>query len=180
MKEKIDNIIGDYMEIYSDIVSSCFNSKLPGFINSLKERYYLKKLITRADKLRRSNVPLNSSNIRELFVYMYNSYVPLGQYKSIKYVKCIDNDYVGSIATKNYIITIKTYIEEDNMNINLQIYREKLGGYSVYNFESDSISSTNPDISKQMVSINNDIYNLICDYIIDSLNMKVRAKYGRK
>lgn len=85
-------IIGDFLEVNADIVSEEFYSKKPKFIKKILSRKYRKRLLRAITKLKDSDYILNSMNLREYFIYVFNNCSGSngGCYRSIKVVKYIE------------------------------------------------------------------------------------------
>ena len=162
-------IIGDFLEINSDIVQAEFNSKLPKFIKKYKFRKQRKRLLDNVSKLRDSGIVLETDNIVELFSYIYNNFYPETSYKSIEKCK-INTDieaYEGIIKFDN-IVSIIT-IEKDiypKFNINTKINVSN-GISQGINIEIDRLYSDNTKKNDILSRVNSELVNVICDYIED-------------
>jgi len=86
-------IIGDFMEIHSDIIEEEFNSKSPKFIKRMKKKKYLKRLKKSITKLATSNIILDRDNLAEYFVFLYNNFSPSGTFRSTYRVYQRGEDY---------------------------------------------------------------------------------------
>jgi hypothetical protein len=162
-----NRIIGDFLEINSDIVQQEFESKLPKFMKKMKSKKLRKRLLDNIDKLRNSNMILGTDNLIELFSYVYNNFYPEASYKSI--IKCkVDLDkeeYEAVIQFDNQtsIITIEkdTY---PKFNINSKIMISK-GASKGINIQVHELFSDNPTKNEILSNVNRELLNIICDYI---------------
>ena len=98
----MDRIIGDYMEINSDIVVREFNSKLPKFISKWISRNQRKKLLSSIEKFRNSNYILTWFNLVELFTYIFNNFEPDHSYGIITKVEIINNKMEALVEYDDY------------------------------------------------------------------------------
>ena len=111
MTKDSNRIIGDILEINSDIIRQRVESTSPKFITKLKESHYRKRLDKAIKNIRKQDMILNKFNIQELLYYVYT-------YNDIKYdyIQLIKTSNIGNIST----ITAEFLIEnlrEDISNI---------------------------------------------------------------
>ena len=161
-----NRIIGDFLEINSDIVQQEFESKLPKFLKKLKFKKQRKRLLDNVDKLRNSNVILEADNLIEFFSYVYNNY-PETSYKSI--FKCkIDTEselYEAIVQFDNQTSIIT--IEKDNypkFNINSKV-NVKDGISQGINIQVSKLFSDIETRNNILSAVNRVLLNDICDYI---------------
>lgn len=172
----MDRLIGDVMEINGDILMQEQNSKLPKFLARIRSRYYRSKLIKSAKKLRKANVPLTYDNLRELFNYMISNYPPEGSYKNIKKVK---------IYTASEIDYMDAWVELDNLKflIKFNSTAEVRGKFDVtishtvsetltetFEIMLSKLETTKPELRDIIRELNNTLYNVIADYIIETIS----------
>jgi hypothetical protein len=75
-------IIGDFMEIHSDIIEQEANSKAPKIIKNMRKKKYLKRLKKSISKLASSKMILDRDNLAEYFIFLYNNFSPNGTFRS--------------------------------------------------------------------------------------------------
>lgn len=162
-------IIGDFLEINSDIVQAEFESKLPKFLRKLKFRKQRKRLLENVNKLRNSNMILEVDNIIEFFSYIYNNFYPETSYKSV--FKCkvdIEKEiYEGVIKFDNQItiITIeKEFYPKFNVNSKIMITDSVSNGIDI---QTDKLFSDNDRKNDILSKVNKILLDDICSYIED-------------
>lgn len=162
-------IIGDFLEINSDIIQAEFESKLPKFLKKFKFRKQRKRLLSNVSKLRESNMTLEVDNLIELFSYVYNNFYPETSYKCIKKCKInVDKGiYEAMINFDNQVSVI--VIEEETypkFNISSKIIVRD-GVSEGIDIQTDKLFSDNNAKNEILSRINKELLNTICDYIED-------------
>ena len=172
-KNNMDRIIGDYLEINSDIVAREFNSKLPEFISKWISKKQRKKLLSSLYKFRDSDYVLDWINLIELFTYVYNNFEPDHSYGVINNtVLSSEGRLEAFILFDNYQCLIYfdqlpiNYSEEDikfnlkmrniNANNGIDIYLTKLKG-------------TSKQVQDMVSELNYVLKNTITEYIESTL-----------
>lgn len=171
-----ERIIGDFLEINSDIIEERFYSKLPKFIAKYIENRQKKKLIKTVLKLSEYNLFLKKDNIYELALYIYNSFREDG-YKNIyliTYFPRLNNRYIISVnIDDNYSAILTVDRESEKININIT----KVEKINVYGYDFDltelKINSGNREIYKVIEKLNNILVDITISFIIDSINSDI-------
>lgn len=124
MNRETNRIIGDILEINSDIIRQRVESKSPKIITSLKERHYrnrLEKLIKRFNK---DKIVLDKSNIQELLVYLYT--YNEAKYKEITNIVMKSQFGVDAIVADLLIDPDISYIKDIKYVINISSREEEM------------------------------------------------------
>jgi hypothetical protein len=177
-------LIGDFLELNADILSNQFNSKYPKFIANLQAKYYRNKLIKSANKLKKSNFILNTDNLVELFIYIYNNYE--GNYGCINKILINLNNYNNSIIDTEIVIdNIKAHINIDTSNpkmtINGVIIKDKIN--HSFNINTYELKSNKPVSSEVIPIINKKLLEDLSNYILEIIgnySNKERKGYVKK
>ena len=103
-RDNSNRIIGDIIEINSDIIDKRIHSKSKKFITNLKEKYYRYRL-NRIIKQFKKKLILNKYNIEELFSYIFTYYQ--GRYQCIQKIK-INNTADNNITVAEVVIDANT------------------------------------------------------------------------
>lgn len=170
MIDKNNNrIIGDFFEINADIVQREVTSKLPKFIKHRISYRDRKKLLKAAIKIKNSDHVLNSDNLSEFFIYLYNNFPPNGKYKSV-YASKYDEDLniIEAIILFDSCKAVIT-IDRSSTGFDIRITDKKTNIFT----ESSAIHcdelSHNGSRSEVMKKINKRLKSDIADYIIEIL-----------
>lgn len=180
MNRESNRIIGDILEINSDIIRQRVESKSPKFITGIKERHYrhrLEKLIKRFNK---DKLILDKTNIQELLVYLYT--YNESQYSVITNIKMssqfgvdvivadltIDPD-ISYIKDIKYIINISS--KEDFMTILMIIHRAE-GTVLTNSLKLHNLSYFDIDGELQIgvSKLNDTLLNLLERFLLDYLD----------
>ena len=165
-------IIGDFIETNAFILEQSTNSKLPKFITKNNKKRKINKLIKICKKLRESSFILNTQELYELFNYIYNT-KDTHSFKSIITIKMVDVGIYTSIETAvntdnfNSIIRINT----DNLDTFELIAKEKEIDSIGVNLTLNKLYDDNPKRSKLLYDINKELREILCDYIIEILEI---------
>lgn len=185
--EELDNsrIIASCLEINNDIIMMKLDSKLPLLLSKIRESYYRNKLIKTVNKLQKANIPLNTDNLTELFIYIYSNYPPYGIYKEIKWCKCINVNSVDIIESCIVLDDMKAIFKIDKLDTSgkfrliLSIKKDE----KFYNYDillSELITSNNM-IKDYVKELNKLLINIMRNYILDTINSyKVERKRNTK
>lgn len=186
MNRESNRLIGDILEINSDIINQRVESKSPKIITSLKEMYYrhrLEKLIKRFNK---DKIILDKSNIHELLVYLYT--YKDGKYKDITNIVMKAQFGVDVIVADvsvypdiSYIKDIKYVINissrEEEMNILTIIHRAE-GTVLTHTFRLNSLSyfDIDGDLQIAISSLNDTLLNLLESFLLEYLDRYKKNK----
>jgi len=164
-------IIGDFLEINSDITQAEFESKLPKFLKKFKFRKQRKRLLNNVSKLRESNMILEVDNLIELFSYVYNNFYPEASYKCIKKCKLDKDTYEAMVNFDNQVSVI--VIDEEiypKFNISSKIIVRD-GVSEGIDIQTDKLFSDNIVKNEILYRINRELLSVICDYIEDIIKL---------
>lgn len=171
-----ERIIGSCLEINSDIIRMKFeDTKLPKVFINLREKYYRYKLVKSVKKLSKANVPLNKTNLLELFSYLYSNFPPYGSYKKIKQIMHIDKNNLNIWKTvirysEDVVVSIDIDNSEDKMTITTVINDPKTDQRTTY---TDYISElkTDKNATKNIIEgLNKSLIETIMDYILSVID----------
>ena len=159
MTKDSNRLIGDVLEINSDIINRRANYKGPKFINNIKEKYYRFRLNKIINKMR--HLILNKFNIIELVTYIETYYK--GKYKSIQNISRSHN--INGNETINILVKVQSKDPEiDHILYNITIIDNNPNieiSYTIYNTDTSILSITIyvPDLyykkSKHKLDANN-------------------------
>lgn len=169
-QESMDRIIGDFLEVNASMVEKRQKSKFPKFIANIIWKNDKKKLLKNIDILRNSNYSLTMQNISELSLYVYNNFEDK-QYKSIFLVKInelITYDNMEMVLKFENITAIFDFNSNDNtFDIKIMELNENEERNN-YNFTLHRLNVSNIPIIKK---INDELKNVLCDYIYDIISL---------
>ena len=162
MNKDSNRLIGDVLEINSDIVDRILNYKGPKFINIIREKYYRFRLNKIINKMR-NHLILNKFNIIELVTYIETYYK--SKYKSIQSISRSHN--INGNETINVLVKVQPkdpgidYIIYNIMIIDNDPNNEI--SYNIYNADVSVLSITIyvPDLYYKKSEPKLDAYNII-------------------
>lgn len=166
--EQTSRIIGDFLEINADIVlyEQSSPNKFVKIIRHFIAKRNRNKLLNSLKKLRDSNHILDTDNLLELFIYIYNNFPPKGSYNSIKTVKILDEDgnkVEALVSFDNYSSLIS--IDKRESGFDIVIHELKEGNSNSCSIHCDKMYSDNPRTEDWLFIINGQLLNDMCDYI---------------
>ena len=192
MKEQssvLNNIIGDCIQMNTDIINQYNDSKLPKFIIKLLILRKKRKLLDCVNKIKRGNVPLTRVDLISFFNYIMSSFPLEERFGHIYNCRIITTDFESfleaSINIEDSILhnsTIKKIQAVFKFNIFMRNQEKFALNLSViddidfrFHFDIDLkelfyndkkyLSDENFLLSESIKIINNTIYNDISDYI---------------
>ena len=177
INQSMNRIIGDFMEINSDIVVQQFNSKLPKFISKWLATNKRKKLLKTLDKFRNSDYILVWNNIVELLIFVYNNFEPEHKYKVVENVTLMNNKLEAFIKFDNYQCLI--YFEDlpiDHLDttdqdiwFNLKMHEISSRGQEGMDIQLSSLKGSAKRTQELLGELNYVLKNTICDYIEETI-----------
>lgn len=173
MNSGIERIIGDFLEINSDMIYQRDKSKLPKFLSKLRYKININKLLKRVEIFRNSNIYLSKENVLELFNYLYNTFDNnIFKFSSSNTIITIYsfNKFIidGSIISDNGNFLVVINIEPPNsrfMEIRIRYYDDNEQIFNNYNFSIEKF-----DNRFVLEKLNFILKNFIADYIKSTLN----------
>lgn len=162
-------LIGNFIEINADILSEQINSKRPKFIANIIAKRQRKRLLKLADKLSKSGVILDKSNLAEFFTYVHSHYE--GKYGIIKNIIISGNEYDYEISATviidddiRYIITIT---EQREMQIVCNTsYKTSNGGFNTF---KTRLYSERPEYREYIELLNKGLREELFRYIREAI-----------
>ena len=173
--QSMTRIIGDFLEVNSDIVAQEFNSKLPKFISKRISHKKRKKLLTAIEKFRKSEYILSWVNLIELFTYIYNSFEPDHNYGVVSETVLTSNKLEAIIYFDNYYCLIffdqlpPSNIYED-IKFNLKMKTINANGNNGIDVYLSSLKGSSKRSQDLIEELNYVLKNTIVDYIEDVIN----------
>lgn len=171
MESKVERLIGDFLEINANIVQDEFESKIPKFIKKFKYKKLRQRLLDNVDKLRQSEIILNTDNLIEYFSYIVSNFYPETKYGVI--TKCRVDEASGlyeavlSFENQSAIISIdKSRYPKFNVSSRIILEDETASGI---NIETEQLQSDTYKKDKILGRINNMLLNDICNFITDRI-----------
>lgn len=167
-----ERIIGSCLEINSDIIRMKFeDSKLPKIITNLREKYYRYKLIKSVKKFEKANIPLNKSNLLELFSYIYSNFPPYGSYKSIKQIMHVEKESMNIWKTvirysEDIVISIDIDYKDETMTLTTIINDPKTDIRKTYTDYITELKSDKPATKDIIDGLNKSLIKIIMEYIL--------------
>ena len=172
MTDDNSRIIGDFLEINSDIISNQAKSKLPKFISNIVYNRYRKKLKKAIIKLKNSNVVLTKDNLSEFFIYCYNNFPPNGSYKSIH--KVLYNTTSGKVEGIIKFEALQAIIDiEDNYDGFTIAVKDKdleTGNYNNFSIHCNMLQSKTNIGKSTLELINKQLIEDISDFIMENVS----------
>lgn len=172
MTNDTNRIIGDFLEINSDIISRQVKSKLPKFISNVVYNRYRKKLRKTVTKLQNSNMVLTKENLAEYFIYCYNNFPPKGSYRSVnKVLYNEDTNKVEAIIkfeSKQAIIDIED--NYDGFTIGVKDKDIDTGNWNNFSIHCIKLESNMNIASEVLKEINKQLLDDICIFILSNID----------
>lgn len=162
----MERIIGNFLEINSDIVSVEATSKKPKIIKKLRSKFFRFRLLKMVKKLRKQNYILTKENLIEFFTYTFNNFPPYGRYKSV-YVSKVHDDRIEAIL----------YIDNNEILIFFDL-KEKGFEFTISNHSEDGVNVNHLYCSENLshktiqvvADVNEVLKNNICDYLEETIS----------
>lgn len=167
-----ERIIGSCLEINSDIIRMKFeDTKLPKIIINLREKYYRYKLVKSVKKLEKANIPLNKSNLLELFSYIYSNFPPYGSYKSIKQIMHVEKESMNIWKTvirysEDIVISIDIDYKDETMTLTTIVNDPKTDIRKTYTDYITELRSDKPATKNIINGLNDSLIKIIMEYIL--------------
>lgn len=98
MSKNEKTIISSILDVNKDIIKSNQISKLPKFIKNFLYKKRLKRLDESLEKLKNSNEPLDSENLKDLFSCIFNNFQPDACFDYVTKVKVLDDNDINMIV----------------------------------------------------------------------------------
>ena len=182
-----NRIIGEFLEINSDIVKAEFdNEQLSNWYCLLKiwNRYHYertrKKLLKMARNIPKLNIALNKYNLSELFVYMYNNFPPNGSYECIKSVSMNEDEYeyiTSNIVFDSYSIAITIYSNNENKFELTATEKKPDSTYGTFHVELEDLSyQSSSKLNDIVLELNTELLKCISDYIVEVVSAYIKPK----
>lgn len=181
MTRESNRIIGDILEINSDIINKRIESKAPKFITNLKEKYYRYRL-NKIIKSFKKKLILDKFNLEELFSYILTYYE--GKYKCIQKIRQFTNNndkndiYADIVVNEDNSSTISSYrynitISNDKPNMTITASEYCIDGsvntmnYKVVNLYTDNFKvNTN---NNMITVLNNSLVDVLTSFLNEYL-----------
>lgn len=172
-----DRIIGDFIEVNAAIVNDQYYSKYPKFIAKIIAKQQRKKLLKAVKKLRNSNLILNSNNLYEFFIILYNNFPPEGKFGDIVRVlyNQEQNSIEGALIFDNYTVLI-SMVHSDTGLFDIKAKKTMNGDSIGIDLTTKELTSKNKDYEDIYKTINHQILYNICDYIEYTINLYMEDK----
>ena len=191
MNRESNRIIGDILEINSDIIKQRVESKSPKIITSIKEKYYRHRLDKLIKRFNKNKIILSTQNVQELLVYLYTYNDK--KYKYITNIRMSNNFGLNLLSADlsidpdvSYIKDIKYVISissrEDEMNILTIVHRAE-GTVITHTVKLLYLSYLDLDneISIAIAKLNEALLDLLESFLLDYLGrFKKNKGYMKK
>lgn len=170
----MDRIIGDYLEVNSDIVNKEFNSKLPKFMAKISSKNQRKKLLQSVNKFRNSGYILTWNNLVELFTYVFNNFEPEHSYGVISNIEYYNNTMEALVEFDGYHALI--YFENidpslGDVKFNLKM---KYGNFGI-DIQLSRLLGSAKKTKEYVEELNYVLKNCIADYIEETIKRFMEA-----
>ena len=163
-QNNMDRIIGDYLEVNSDIVSEEFNSKFPKFIAKRISRHQRKKLMNSIEVFRKSDYILDWANIVELFTYVFNNFEPEHKFGVISNIEYYNNTMEALVEFDGYYAIIYFEYIDFNKDENKFSLKMKHNSFGI-DIELSRLASHSRKAQEYVDELNYVLKNCIADYI---------------
>lgn len=165
-------IIGDFLEINSDIIEHGANSKLPKFLVNIRKNKYKKRLKRTILKLAHSKMILDRGNLAEYFVYLYNNFSPNGNFKSTFKVSVAGEEFERMEAVVKFddIMAIIKINQEDQEGFDITVRTNGLtdnGSSHGCSVRVTKLQSNKANVNDLLYSVNEQLLQDMSEFLLE-------------
>lgn len=166
-------IIGDFLEINTDIVKTESELNHISFFKKRKCKKLRNQLIETAKQIPKLNRSLKKENVYELINYIWSNFAPSGAFGSIQTSFREGKDLIAVMLFDDCRVVITLYANYPNMEFDIHSWSDESKKHLV--IERDNVTDFSNGNQSIMKKINQQLLKEISNYIIYTLH-----QYDRK